>query len=459
MSEEAVRAAIYCRMSLAVMGDTTKVEDQERLCREVCDRRGWTVAGVYTDNNRSAWQKNRKRPAWNQMLEDVGAGKIGAIVVYHGDRLVRQPWDLELLLKLSDGKGIRLASPTGTRNLDNDDDQFILSIEAAAARRESAATSRRKKQQYERWRREGKVRAGGRGGRPFGFQTDCVTWVPPEVALIRRMATMLLSGESVGEIARAVNDTGTLTPAGNPFSHGTLRKMLARPRYAGLMPDGVSPAAWPAILEREEWEAVRAVLDTKAAAFGYATNARRYLLSGIAACGVCGSGLQVRSEGRAKAHLTGYGCVKPGCRKVQRQVRLLDAYVTQRVINRLANPANPPGAIPAAPGLAAQFAALAAQRAETEAAIADPGQGSRLTLLLGRLDAIELRLTELRELAAGDARGRLVSGHAGISAEQFAELPLAVRRSLVAACFHVRVLPASRRGPGFESRDVRLTAR
>ena len=34
-----------------------------------------------------------------------------------------------LLLKLARGKGIRLASPTGTRDLDSDDDQFILGID------------------------------------------------------------------------------------------------------------------------------------------------------------------------------------------------------------------------------------------------------------------------------------------------------------------------------------------
>ena len=115
------------------------------------------------------------------------AGKLDAIVVYHGDRLVRQPWDLEVLLRLARGKGVKLASPTGTRDLGNDEDQFILDIEAKMAKRESANMSRRKKGQYERMRRAGLVRSGGRGGRTFGFGSDGVTHVPGETAVVREV--------------------------------------------------------------------------------------------------------------------------------------------------------------------------------------------------------------------------------------------------------------------------------
>src|SRR5215472_2050222 len=164
MMTDSVRAAIYCRMSLARFGDSTKVEDQERICRDLAEQRGWEVAEVWTDNNQSAWIRNRKRPGWDAMLEAVEAGKVNGIIVYHGDRLVRQPFDLETLINLAYGKSIKLASPTGVRDLSNDDDLFILRIEVAAQCRESAGTSRRKKNEYARLRRAGKVRPGGRGG-------------------------------------------------------------------------------------------------------------------------------------------------------------------------------------------------------------------------------------------------------------------------------------------------------
>ena len=39
-----VRAGIYCRLSLARYGDTTKVDDQERICRQLASQLSWQLA-------------------------------------------------------------------------------------------------------------------------------------------------------------------------------------------------------------------------------------------------------------------------------------------------------------------------------------------------------------------------------------------------------------------------------
>jgi site-specific DNA recombinase len=471
-----VTAGIYCRISLARFNDTTKVDDQERICRDLADRLGWDTAGVYSDNSLSAWRKDRKRPAWDQMLADVDAGKITGIVVYHGDRLVRQPFDLEQLLNLAESKGIKLASPTGTRDLDDPNDRFVLRILTAQACMESDNTSRRRKGQYERWGREGRTRPGGRGGRAFGFATDGVTHLPAdrcivatrreesEADVIREMARRVLAGEGVGAIARDVSARGWLTPAGAEFSHGTVRKMLARPRLAGLMPDGASRSAWDAVLDRPTWERVRLVLSAKATGFGYATNARRWLLSGIAVCGAphgdgeCGAPMRIKpSKGRgAKEYASGYACTRKGCGKAYRSAPLLDAYVSGRVVRRLGNPFNPAGR-PPAEDHAAEWAILQRERDDADALLADyTASAGRARSLLARLDAIDARMAELRERDVGDSRARLLERYAGITREDWEGLDLGVRRALVAACYRVTVLPASGRGPGFRPQDVRM---
>lgn len=461
-------------MSLAAMEDTTKVDDQERLCRATAERLGWQVGdsygyplpnGVYQDNNRSAWKHDRKRPAWDQMRADIEAGKINAIVVYHGDRLTRQPMDLEILIALSRTRGIKLASPTGVRDLNNDDDQFTLGIEANVYRKESAATSRRRKAQYDRWRREGRVRPGGRGGRAYGFKTDGITHVPEECQHIRDMAAMLLAGEPTGALVRDAAERGALTPAGKPFTHSTVRKMLSRPRYVGLMPDGENTAAWAPVLDRLDWERVCEILAAKTATFAYATNARRWLLSGIAVCGapegdgICGAPLQLRpSKGRGRQEYeNGYACNRAGCRKAYRSAPHLDAYVAAAVVAYLNNPRNPRAQVPDAPDMAAEWEALTSERAETEKLVQSYGASAgRLALLMARLDTIDARMAQLRELTAGDGRSRLLEQYAGITREEWEALTLDVKRALVAACFRVTVLPASRRGPGFRTEDVRL---
>jgi site-specific DNA recombinase len=467
-----VEAGVYCRMSLVAMNDPTKVEDQARISRELAASLGWKVAsgsghpepdGVYTDNNRSAWKRNRKRPAWDQMLADVEAGKINAIVVYHGDRLMRQPRDLENLIELAEGKGIRLAAPTGMRNLDNTDDRFVLRILVAQACMESDNTSRRRKAQYDRWALEGRVRPGGPGGRSFGFESDNLTPVEAEFELVREAAERVLAGESPYAVARDWNARGLTPTTGKPWRSGNLGPMLALPRYAGLMPDGETKAAWPAALDRETWERVRLVLEAKASAYTGHTNARRWLLSGIALCGACGEPLAARYARRNVAKgmeaAAVYGCASPGCRKVQRSAAHLDAYVGAMTVARLANPLNPEGqAVPV--DRAAEWAVLQRERADTEAELADYRRSAgRSRALNQRLDGIDRRMAELRELAAGDSRTRLLERYAGITREEWDDddlTPLSVRRALVAACFTVTVQPASKRGPGFRAEDVQV---
>jgi site-specific DNA recombinase len=439
-----LRAGIYTRISLAGMGDTTKTDDQERISRELAARLGLDVADVYCDPNRSAWRRDRKRPEWERMLADVQSGRLGALIVYHGDRLIRQPRDLEDLIDLAESRGIRLFSPNGTRNLDNADDRYILRIDVAAACRASDDTSRRKKAQLERWRRQGRTRSGGRGGRAFGFAADGVTQAPAEADAVREMAARLLAGETMGTVLRALAADGVTTTAGGQWSHRAAKRMLLAPRTAGLMPDGETQAAWEPLLERGTWERLRLVLAGRTAP-GAPRAARSWMLSNIAVCGVCGSPL--RGQPRT-SQADAYSCKRAS--HVSRSRAVLDAYVLAAVAARVA--VSPQGRAPERPGAAAEWAALEAEQAEAEAAAADyAGSAGRLRLILGRLDAIDARMAELRGQEAGQGRSRLLAEHAGKSAKELAALPLDVRRALVRAAVTVTVHPVGRgRGRGLE---------
>jgi site-specific DNA recombinase len=453
-----VRAYIYCRISLARFGDTVKTDDQERICREDCARRGWEVARVFCDNSKSAWQRNRKRPDWDAMLAGIDRGEANAIDVYHGDRLIRQPFDLETLLNLAEGKGILLASPTGTRQLDNPDDRFVLRIEAAQACRESDNTSRRKKAQHERMRREGKVRTGGPGGRAFGFAPDGITHVRPETLYIGQGGDRIINGEGAGQVAVFLNSRYMTTPAGNPFTHGAVRKMYARPRYAGLMPDGIQKAAWEPVLQRETWETVRAMLSHRAAGFAYATNSPRYLLSGIARCGTCKHPVAIRHSTRSEA-LRGYGCINPKCpRKLHRSVARLDAFIDGVMTEWLSSP-ELAALIREAPEIpvALEITVLERRKAEAERQLENLADhpGLSLEITARAIASFDARIAQVRERIAAVPGRRMLAQYEGISAEEWRALPLAVRRALVAASFRVTILP-TRRGPGFDPDGVRV---
>ena len=154
-----LRAASYCRLSLARMGDTTKVDDQDRINHELAARRGWTISPehVYKDNSKSAWRRDRRRPGWNALLTAIRSGELDMVAIYHGDRLVRQPRDLEDLLDVGADRGITLVSPTGTYNLADPDHQMMLRWMVARAKNEVDHISRRMKDGHARRRKQGIV--------------------------------------------------------------------------------------------------------------------------------------------------------------------------------------------------------------------------------------------------------------------------------------------------------------
>jgi site-specific DNA recombinase len=455
-----IHAGLYGRISLARFGETIKTEDQLALCENLAVQRDWTVTRRYADPNKSAWKRDRVRPAWDQMLKDVEAGVINAIVVYHGDRLIRQPWDLELLLRLADEKGIRLASPTGERNLDSPDDRFILRIEAAGACRESDNTSRRLKWHYDKAAQRGVVRLGGRGGRAFGFEPDGMTVRKDDEKTIQEVARRIIAGEPIGAIARDITARGSRTTAGNEWTYANLRRLMGRARLAGLVSHNgeiIGKAAWPAILERDQWETVCAILDRKAETFAHITNAKRYLLSGIAKCGTCGSGLVVRHN--VRPHLLGYGCVNPPCaHKVHRQLRHLDKYVIGYMLKFLSHAETRDRLTPGATvdwNERLQELKETRQRRIDEFAEDDEAESDIIKAMVRRYDR---QIAEVRTKMAVAAAPHVLDGAWGIDEAGWERFSLDRRRAMIAYVVDIIVLPG-RRGPGFDPAYVQLTKR
>jgi site-specific DNA recombinase len=85
-----LRAAIYVRISKDRTGAGLGVARQEEDCAALCRARGWQIVRVYVDNDVSA-SSGKPRPAWKELLADIKAGRVDAIVCWHVDRLTRSP--------------------------------------------------------------------------------------------------------------------------------------------------------------------------------------------------------------------------------------------------------------------------------------------------------------------------------------------------------------------------------
>ncbi len=101
------------------------------------------------------------RPGWQRLLERVESGVSDGIVVWHTDRLFRQPRDLEKLIELGE-RGFKVYSAHGEKDLADPDDRFILRIELAHAARSSDDTSQRIKRRFATYREQGRTTGGPR---------------------------------------------------------------------------------------------------------------------------------------------------------------------------------------------------------------------------------------------------------------------------------------------------------
>ena len=453
-------AGIYCRLSYAPDGSVEKVERQEADCRRVADRLGWPVseAHIFHDNNRSAWQRKRRRPGWDKMLAAVDAGEIDAIVVYHGDRLIRQPYDLETLLNSSDSRGVRVASVSGVRNLDSSDDRFVLRIEAAQACRASDDTSRRVRRGWETRAKAGRPIGGGK--RAFGFEPDGETRREPECAILAEAVDRLLAGQSEAGVLRWM-DTVSTTSQGNPWEGKALKNLLLAPRIAGLvLHQGVYyKAAWEPIIPVETWEDLKLLFKQRAEEYGYAGRERKYLLSGVAQCPT-GHRLATKpAGGRNQPNVRIYWCKRKGCpTQVGRNLELLDAYVEGRVLALLQDETFLAELHASDPSVAQEIAELERRKAAAAKQLedlvdhpdVDPG------VLARSLAGFTRKIAELRNRAEVSERRRLLRQFAGIDREAWEDLPVDIRSSVVAATYRVTVLPSQQRGPGFDPSAVRM---
>ena len=100
-----MKAALYARVSTHVGQDPNV---QLRELRELCERRGWDVGGVFTDVGISGTKE--RRPQLDQLLADCRKRLYDVVAVYRYDRFARSVRQLVNALAEFDALGIQFVS-------------------------------------------------------------------------------------------------------------------------------------------------------------------------------------------------------------------------------------------------------------------------------------------------------------------------------------------------------------
>ena len=153
---EGLRAVIYVRISRDD-GNTEgagPIERQLADCRMLAQLRRYEVVAEEEDRGVSAYGE-KKRPAWERVLEMVERGEVDVIVAWHIDRMTRNMVDLERLILLTEEHGVSVATVTGDIDLTNETGKMVARILAAVARAEVERKATRQKRANLSRREEG----------------------------------------------------------------------------------------------------------------------------------------------------------------------------------------------------------------------------------------------------------------------------------------------------------------
>jgi site-specific DNA recombinase len=353
-----MRAAIYLRQSV---DGTDGIDRQRGRTKALVKSRDWQLVGEYADNDTSASKSRAAGTEWARLLEDLRAKKVDAVVAVDLDRLLRTTRDLNTLIDL----GAKVVTVDGDIDLSTADGEFRATMLAGIARFEVRRKSER--QQRANAQRVDQGRRTGGSRRQFGYAKDGVTVIENEAKAIRDGYELLLSGVPLAAIARDWNQRGLVTTqkrqarsghAGepSPWAAYSVRSVLTNPRNAGIVTYGPmvdheeTPqkrvaslrvekpgvvAAWPAIVEESTFRAAESVLADPSRRTGGTSG--KYLLTGIAKCGIEGCGAGAHAGGNARPGVRAYRC-SGSLGHFARKAVPVDEYVEGLVIARLSKP-------------------------------------------------------------------------------------------------------------------------
>ena len=301
------RVAAYCRVSTEKEDQLLSLQNQKQFFEEYAEKQDYELVEVYADEGISG-TKLKNRRAFARLMEDAAAGRFERVFVKDISRLSRNVVDFLQSVRRLRTLGVDCKFITSGMSLN--DGELTLTILAAVAQEESANLSKRVKFGKRKNAAQGRVPNLIYGydkapGDYFSLQIN-----PHEAAVVRQVFEWYAAGEyGTGRIAKLLNGRGGRTKRGCAWSQAAVRRLLSHRVYIGEVVNGreyvadyltgrraradendwhvvVNPAL--ALVDRQLFERVQALLAGRSDAFAAAPRHRQYPLSGLIRCACCG---------------------------------------------------------------------------------------------------------------------------------------------------------------------------
>lgn len=256
MDEKIKSAGIYIRVStFDQVREGFSLGEQEERLKEFCNFRRYNIYKIYQDAGISA--KNDKRPAYQEMIEDVKKGNINVIVALKLDRLTRSVYDIEKLMKFVNDYECDIDCMADESNTTTSNGRMVMRIMTSVSQNEIEKCSERTK-----FGMAGAIKNGHIPNRTgLGFKRENKKLVPDPLTkdIIVRIFDLYLEGKSHQAITNIYNKEKVLGKTN--WYDSTIQKILSNELYKGDYVNGKRtkhPTYYENVIEpivsKEKWE-------------------------------------------------------------------------------------------------------------------------------------------------------------------------------------------------------------
>jgi site-specific DNA recombinase len=352
------RSVIYARVSTQRQADDgVSMESQIEQCRLKAHSLGTEVVEVFRDDGVSG--RTDRRPGFQAALAYCAAHRVSHFVCWSTSRFGR---NLEDALKNTNQLrewGTRAAYVHQDIDLETDAGWMLGVMTGMMDEVYSRNVARDTLRSMVTASRDGFF-VGGRA--PFGYQIERVgkrskLAVNEDHAAIVRMMFALALNDGLGAQAVALRMNGAgLTRDGKAWGKTSVAMILKNPSYMGERlfnqirnktreakepAEVVRVASHPAIVSKEDFEKVQAMMKDRTPHEVGGTPKSCFAFTGLLKCGICGEQLQIRNgTGRGKKIYNYYACLahktgRPRCCLQSIKAEVFDAWMVDELLNKV----------------------------------------------------------------------------------------------------------------------------
>ena len=285
-----MNVVIYARFSSHSQNEQS-IEGQLKVCYEYAKQKGYNIISEYIDRAISG-KEAENRLEFQRMINDSAKRQFEGVLVYQLDRFARNRYDSAIYKAKLKKYGVRVLS--AKENISDDASGILMeAVLEGMAEYYSVELSQKIKRGLNINAEKG-LAIGGM--KILGYKIEDKHYVIDEntAPIVKKIFDMYISGKTMADVIRYLNQIGAKTALGNEFNKNSIRRILTNKKYIGIYTyKGVEMSGnIPRIIDDETFKhAVSRLEKNKKAPARAKAKEEIYLLSTKIFCGHCNTSI------------------------------------------------------------------------------------------------------------------------------------------------------------------------